>query len=206
MSTFTPLAVCLRSNVSPVFPIWQPRLLSFGTERSCQCKSGRTLEPIDTDVRKDSLSLPPPGLINDRSLLLQRGSRCVGEGGSCHELQMWNYWLACRANSKTYYSTFGNMWQLHNRVKLHNEYSLKMANHWLKTLRRQKKRCLLSSGLVCNVLLCSAARPCTLWKAPSCEIYCHYFFYCCVQTPKPKSLWFFFTVILCVNLCLHFKR
>lgn len=49
---------------------------------SCQCKSGRTLSPINTDVRKDSLPLTPRGLISDRSLLLQRGSSGVGDGAA----------------------------------------------------------------------------------------------------------------------------
>lgn len=49
---------------------------------SCQCKSGRTLSPINTDVRKDSLPLPPSGLISDRSLLLQRGSSRMGDGAA----------------------------------------------------------------------------------------------------------------------------
>lgn len=112
-SAFTFPAVCLWSNVSLVFPIWKTCLLSFGPQCSCQCKSGRTLRPIDTDVRKDSLCTPR-GLINDRSLLLQRVSRrvCVG-GGSCYELQMWNYWIACYANSMMYYSTLGNMCLFH---------------------------------------------------------------------------------------------
>lgn len=51
----------------------------FGPQCSCQCKSGRTLRPIDVDVRKDSVSVHPLGLINDRSLLLQRVSRRVVE-------------------------------------------------------------------------------------------------------------------------------
>lgn len=70
-------AVCLQSNVSLVFPIWKTCLLSFGPQCSCQCKSGRTVGQIDTDVRKDSLCIPL-GLISDSSLLLQRASRRVG--------------------------------------------------------------------------------------------------------------------------------
>lgn len=76
MSAFTFPAVCLWSDVSLVFPIWKTCLLSFGPQCSCQCKSGRTLGPIDADVRKDSLC-SPQGLINDRSLLLQGVSRRV---------------------------------------------------------------------------------------------------------------------------------
>ena len=76
-SALTFPAVCSQSNVSLVFPIWKTCLLSFGPQCSCQCKSGRTVGPIDTDVRKDSLCTPP-GLISDSSLLLQRVSRRVG--------------------------------------------------------------------------------------------------------------------------------
>lgn len=78
---------------------------------SCQCKSGRTLRPIDRDVRKDSLPLPPSGLISDRSLLLQRGSSRVGVGAAM------NCKCACRVNSKTCISTLGNVWLLHNGVQ-----------------------------------------------------------------------------------------
>lgn len=76
-SAFTFPSVCLPGNMSLVFPIWKTCLLLFGPHCSCQCKSGRILGPIDTDVRKDSLCAPL-GLINDRSLLLQRVSRCAG--------------------------------------------------------------------------------------------------------------------------------
>lgn len=60
MSVFTFPAVCLQSEVSLVFPIWKTCLLSFGPLCSCQCKSGRTLGPVDADVRKD-FTLHTPG-------------------------------------------------------------------------------------------------------------------------------------------------
>lgn len=52
MSASTFPAVCLRSTVPLVFPIWETCLLSFGPRCSCQCKSGRTLRPIDTDLTR----------------------------------------------------------------------------------------------------------------------------------------------------------
>lgn len=76
-SEFTLQVVCLWSDVSLVFPIWKTCLLSFGPRCSCQCKLGKTLGPINADMRKDSLCTPQ-GLINDRSLFLQRVSWHVG--------------------------------------------------------------------------------------------------------------------------------
>lgn len=120
---------------------------------SCQCKSGRTLGPINTDVRKDSLPLPPSGLISDRSLLLQRGSGRVGEGADMN-CKCENYWRACRANSKMYNSTFGIVWLLHNRVQWHDEHTWKIN---------------VIESLVCVVMHCSFGR----------ELYCHCLLYHC---------------------------
>lgn len=47
----------------------------------------------------------------------ERADVCVCVlGGGWYELQMWNYWLACYANSMMYYSTLGNMCLLHRAV------------------------------------------------------------------------------------------
>lgn len=72
------LSVC-RATCPLCFQFGKHAYFHFGPQCSCQCKSGRTLRPINTDVRKDSVSVHPLGLINDRSLLLQRVSRRVGE-------------------------------------------------------------------------------------------------------------------------------
>lgn len=96
----------------------------FGPQCSCQCKSGRTLRPIDTDVRKDSVSVHPLGLINDKSLLLQRVSRRVGELPWIANVKLLTR-VPCKLQENII-APLGICAKWTNRILLHDECSLKM--------------------------------------------------------------------------------
>lgn len=131
-----PTHVCLQSNVSFAFPICRTRLLSFGPQCACRCKSGSTLRPIDADVPKDSLCTPQ-GLVNDRSLLLRRVSRRVGDAAmncKCETTDlpaMQTPWCIIAHLGIQYVPT------AQSSVSLHNKQSFPENAHSVKTVTKQ---------------------------------------------------------------------